>query len=187
MSERGRLIIQILRASRETGVVTSLSQPVVRILRDVGAEEHDSIWVLDRQTRIRLAQEAVSQGVDIESIVDSLTWKDFESLVASVLRENGFRCIESLRRRGDAIADGMEIDVVGVRGHNIVSVDAKMWGTRHDKTSALVLAAKRQNRRTTQLTKMLPILAVKLSIQPGRYTFIPVLVTWLVEDIELVD
>ncbi len=185
MSERGRLIIEILRATRTKGLVTPLSQSAERLLREVRARESDSMGALDTQTRVRLAQEAVELGVDIESIVNALTWKDFEGLVATVLRENGFRCVENFRRRSDS--SGMEIDVIGVRGRRILTVDAKMWGMRRNKASALAMAAKRQAERTLQLMKMLPRLAVQLNMSPGPYTAIPVIVTWLVEDMELIE
>lgn len=81
---------------------------------------------------------------------------------------------------------GMEIDVVGVRGRTIIAIDAKMWGVRSGKGSALKTAAEKQKTRTLELSSELDRLSKKLtSLTNGSYTIFPVLVTWLVEDVEL--
>jgi len=143
-------------------------------------------WTLDRDARIRMAIAVVSRGVDIERVVDALTWKDFEGLVAAILEENGFICVQSLRRRGDMGERGMEIDVIGVRDRRMIVVDAKLWASRMGRTSALRQAAERQAERTHQLADNLSLLMRKMpTLRPGSYTLYPVLVTWLVENVVL--
>jgi hypothetical protein len=80
----------------------------------------------------------------------------------------------------------MEIDVVGVRGKTIIAVDAKMWSVRSGKASALKTAAEKQKTRTLELSLELDRLSKKLeNVVKGSYTIFPVLVTWLVEEVEL--
>jgi hypothetical protein len=94
-------------------------------------------------------------GIEAESVVLNMTWKDFEGLVAQVLSENDFECTESFRRRGNELKEGMEIDVIGVKGDTMLVVDAKMWGVRKNKASALMEAVKKQIIRTERLASQL--------------------------------
>lgn len=143
-------------------------------------------FIVDRSQRIDLAFNAVTHGASFAEIVDLLTWKDFEGFVAGILSENNYRCIESFRRRGNSDIQGMEIDVVGVKGRTVIAVDAKMWGIRGGKTSALRNAADKQKNRTLELASELDRLSKKLTqIPEGVYTIIPSIVTWLVEEVEL--
>ena len=143
---------------------------------------------IDRDDRINLAMKAVALGVQVERVVSLLTWKDFEGLIANILEENSFKCVESFRRRGNQEVEGMEIDVIGVRGSTIVSVDAKLWGVRSGKSSALKTAAENQNGRTYLLSTELDRLSKKmLTLQNGSYRLLPMVVTWLVEDVQFYD
>jgi len=115
-----------------------------------------------------------------------LTWKDFEGLIANILSANSFTCTESFRRRGTSNIKGMEIDVIGIRGHIALSIDAKMWSIRGGKASALRTAAEKQKERTNRLTFQLEKLSKKISsMAKGQYTIFPIMVTWLVEDVEM--
>jgi hypothetical protein len=60
-----------------------------------------------------------------------------------------------------------------------------MWNIRGGKASALAAAALRQKDRTQKLSRMLPELSERLPLFPGEYQFVPALVTWLVEDLEI--
>lgn len=141
---------------------------------------------INREQRITLAKKAVNLGVNFSEIVELLTWKDFEGFVASVLIENNYVCIESYRRRGSSLTKGMEIDVIGQRGKTIVAIDAKMWSIRAGKAAALKKAAEKQKDRTKELSFELSNLSKKIGGLPaGDYQFIPVIVTWLVEEVEL--
>jgi hypothetical protein len=141
------------------------------ILKSMGAHELKSgTWEIERSLRIDLALRAVSFGAEIERVVNLLTWKDFEGFVANILAENDYICVESFRKRGISETKGMEIDVIGVRGNSIVSIDAKMWGIRTGKSSALRTAAKKMS-----------------GLARGQYILKPVLVTWMVEEVVFHD
>ncbi len=140
---------------------------------------------IEREDRINITLLAIHNGIGIERVVEHLTWKDFEGFVARVLEENDFRCTESFRRRGTNLVEGMEIDVIGIKGNTLLAIDAKMWGIRSGKSSALREAARKQSIRTERLGDELERLSKKIpAMKPGRYLLKPIMVTWLVEEVE---
>jgi len=179
-------ILKILEQTKEKDTLTILTdEERVMINRIRAVESHDGAYNLGREERIDLAMIAVNQGVDIAEVVNLLTWKDFEGLIAGILTENGFQCTESFRRRGTSTIGGMEIDVIGIRGRLGFSVDAKMWSIRGGKVTALRTAAEKQKQRTSRLVNQLTRLSQRIPLlKDGTYEFIPVIVTWLVEEVE---
>jgi len=184
-SEIVPVIMKILKQSKEGNEVSDISTLENELLEQLGMS-NSVPFSIDRKQRIELAMIAATHGARVAEIVNLLTWKDFEGLVAGILTENNYRCVESFRRRGNSLIRGMEIDVVGVRGGTIIAVDAKMWGIRSGKVSALKSAAEKQKIRTEELTSELDRLSKKLNpLSEGQYTIYPVIVTWLVEEVEL--
>ena len=135
-SELVQNIKDILKLSKEGNEVSDNSSLNSEVLVQLGLPIIAPIPV-GRSQRIELAMLAVTQGAKVAEIVELLTWKDFEGFVAGILSENSYSCVESFRRRGNSEMHGMEIDVVGVRGRTIIAIDAKMWGVRSGKGSAL--------------------------------------------------
>lgn len=178
-------IMEILKQSKEGNEVSDINTLENELFEQLGIP--NSIpFSIDRKQRIDLALIAATHGANVAEIVNLLTWKDFEGFVAGILSENNYRCVESFRRRGNSLVRGMEIDVVGVRGGTIIAVDAKMWGIRGGKASALKSAAEKQKKRTVELASELDRLSKKLNtLTEGPYTIFPVIVTWLVEEVEL--
>lgn len=180
-------ILEILDQSKETGRVTDLECVDTNLCYEFNLQvDQDGYISVDREKRINLAMFVIEHGAEIAEVVKLLTWKDFEGLVASILSENNFSCTESFRRRGTSDVKGMEIDVIGIRGNVALSVDAKMWSVRGGKASALRPAAEKQKERTIRLTSQLERLSQKIpSMMAGEYNIIPVMVTWLVEEVEI--
>ncbi|MHA2380037.1 MAG: hypothetical protein ACXADS_12255 [Candidatus Thorarchaeota archaeon] len=180
-------VMNVLKCTKESEPLLNVDESMTDLLLEVGATRTtDDSWVFDRSSRVSLALQAISMGAEPESIVNLLTWKDFEGLVAGILDANDYRCVESFRRRGTSEVSGMEIDVIGARGKRIVAVDAKMWGVRAGKSSALRNAAEEQRERTARLCGDIERLAEKMGgFSHGTYTLMPILVTWLVEEIIL--
>ncbi len=177
-----RNIIRVLHLTKSDSL-ERMDNSLEEDLRALGLDAHD--LPLDRSQRIELAMRAIERGADAEEVIEELTWKDFEGLIASILEENGFRCVESFRRRGNGKLRGMEIDVIGIRGRLILSIDAKMWGIRSGKAAAIRKAAENQLARTRRLANELRILETRLGpFASGRYELIPVITTWLVEDLQ---
>jgi len=179
--------MEILDQSKETGVVEYIDTLDMDVCHDLNLQANEGGTIeVARERRIELAMMATEAGVQIADVVNLLTWKDFEGLIASILTENNFRCTESFRRRGTSDVKGMEIDVIGVRGRIIISVDAKMWSVRGGKGSALREAAEKQKIRTSRLSSEMARLSEKIPLMvPGNYTIFPTMVTWLVEEVEM--
>ncbi|MDH4212792.1 MAG: hypothetical protein OEV85_02625 [Candidatus Thorarchaeota archaeon] len=180
-------IIEILREAKENGIITGQNGFKRDILEHLGVYgDKDGVIVVDREKRIDLAMAAVEKGMEISEVISFLTWKDFEGLIAGILVENGFRCIESYRRKGNSFERGMEIDVIGVRGRLVFAIDAKMWGVRGGKSSSLRTAVEKQKVRTKKLVNQSDHLSRKMKAEiQGQYEFVPIIVTWLVEEVEL--
>jgi hypothetical protein len=180
-------IKEILKQTKELGELTITESLTSAVLDQLGlATSIKSAISIDREQRIALSQKAVQLGESIPEIVKLLTWKDFEGFVASILTANSYNCVESFRRRGNSLFHGMEIDVIGVRGDTIISIDAKMWSIRGGKASALKKAAEKQKDRTLELGDELDRLSKKMNnLETREYRLFPVLVTWLVEEVEL--
>jgi len=180
-------ILEILDQSKETGKVVDFECIDTDLCYELNlCVNQDGTMAVDREKRIDLAMLITEHGAEIAEVVKLMTWKDFEGLIASILGENSFACTESFRRRGTSEVKGMEIDVIGIRGHMALSVDAKMWSVRGGKASALRTAAEKQKERTFRLTSQLPQLSKKIpSMMKGLYNIIPVMVTWLVEEVEI--
>jgi Holliday junction resolvase len=189
MPDFNNTILEILKQTKENGVITKENRVVMRVLEDFGIHRSkEGMIVVDREKRIDLAMCAVERGQDIAEVIGLLTWKDFEGLIATILAENGFRSIESYRRRGNDIEKGMEIDVIGIQGPVVLSIDAKMWGIRGGKAAALRTAAVKQKERTMKLVANSEHLSKKIQFETQRdYEFFPILVTWLVEEVELFE
>lgn len=180
-------ITEVLKQTKEGGEITSTDSLTTKGLERIGLSMPNEIPVnISRTQRIDLAKMAVEEGATITQVINLLTWKDFEGFVASILSDNSYRCVESYRRRGNSEIQGMEIDVIGIKGDLIVSIDAKMWSIRSGKASALKTAAEKQKRRTTELSEELDKLSKKIGVLAEKtYRLFPVLVTWLVEEVEL--
>jgi len=179
-------IIDVLKQTKENDKLLLTNSFDKEMLEHLGLLQTGEEFIIDRSQRIDLAKRAVEQGARISEIVELLTWKDFEGFVTSILVANSYRCVESFRRRGNSLMHGMEIDVIGVKGATIIAIDAKMWGTRSGKTSALKTAAEKQKTRTQELSEELDRLARKMGgLTVREYQLLPVIVTWLVEEVEL--
>lgn len=180
-------IREVLRRTKESSEFTPINTEEHDVLEYIGVSlSAETPIIIDRTHRIDLAKVAIQNGASIAEIVELLTWKDFEGFVASILAANSFYCVESFRRKGNSKMHGMEIDVIGARGGTVIAIDAKMWGIRSGKASALKRAAEKQKVRTRELSKELDRLSKKMNrLSPREYLLHPVLVTWLVEEVEL--
>jgi hypothetical protein len=180
---------EILRQTKENEVIRGTTSFDSEVIKNFNIHQSkDGSFVVSREKRIELAMSLVRRGQDFAEVINLLTWKDFEGFIASILTKHGFRCTESFRRRGNALIKGMEIDVLGVRGQSVLSIDAKMWGLRRGKSSAIRSAAEKQKERTQRLFSQQEALMERLPIAAAKeYAVYPVIVTWLVEEVELHD
>ncbi len=178
-------ILELLKRTKTSPILTNPSTSMKWLLAHHGIKQEGEI-IINREDRMALATAAVLLRADIEEVVQHLNWKDFEGFVARILVENNYSCVESFRRRGNAEIKGMEIDVIGLKNRTLLVIDAKMWGVRSGKASALRTAIDKQKERTDRLSNQLDRLAKKMTkLKAGTYELLPIMVTWLVEDIEI--
>jgi len=148
-----KVLIEILRLSRErnrvqiTDVASSARVTdsfAKRVLTDA-LIENDNDWIsLSPRFRISLALDIARAG-RLSDSVRVLTWQEFEKFAEECLREAGFQTEKNVRVRGDGRA--WQIDVVGVRGGLILTVDCKHWNTP-GSISKFKLAAEHQRTAT---------------------------------------
>jgi Holliday junction resolvase-like predicted endonuclease len=117
-----------------------------------------------------VAMSLCSLGVPPEDVSSLLSWKEFESFCADLLRSAGLRVCENVRLR-KPIA---QIDIVAEGTSVVLSVDCKHW-KRGASASALAKVAEDQNRRNELLRKTIPdappIISVIITLaqQPERF------------------
>ena len=112
----------------------------------------------------------VIRGKRIEEAVGKFDWKDFESIVSDIFRENGFAVRNNFRFKTER---RWEIDLVAVRGNDVLCVDCKRWSDGREKTWSLSKAAKEQSQRTKEFNKFIKsnmIARVMMKIPEGNFT-----------------
>lgn len=98
-------------------------KPVVRSLVEAGiAELEGDVLLAPEGIRVLAALQAMREGVDIGSVSRRLTWRDFESLTASVMEGSGFKIW-----RGFRVHKVLEVDVIGVDTGFALVIDCKHW------------------------------------------------------------
>lgn len=122
----------------------------------------------------------IFSGKDIEEVIESFDWKEFENITAEIFRENDFIVKQKVRFK---TVRRYEIDIIAARGQTVLCVDCKQWGGGRYKTTSLKYAAKDQEERTKEFFKFLknnPIAQVNLKVNES-FKFYPLIVTWLQE------
>ena len=98
-----------------------------------------------------VAMSLCSLGVPPEEVSSLLSWKEFESFCADVLRSAGFMVRENVHLRKPAA----QIDIVAKGISIVLSIDCKHW-KRGASASALARVAQDQNKRNKQLRATIP-------------------------------
>src|SRR2546425_13028466 len=151
-----KVLIEILRLSRErnrvqiTDVASSARVTdsfAKRVLTDA-LIENDNDWIsLSPRFRISLALDIARAG-RLSDSARVLTWQEFEKFAEECLREAGFQTEKNVRVQGDGRA--WQIDIVGIRGDLVVTMDCKHWNTP-GYLSKFRLAAEHQRNATLHL------------------------------------
>ncbi|MCK5303486.1 MAG: hypothetical protein KAJ96_10120, partial [Candidatus Thorarchaeota archaeon] len=81
-------ILFLLKNTKDSSALEVVDRRTVGVLESLGTSRGlDDTWIVSRRNRIALAFKAVALGSPIEAIVELLTWKDFEGVVAEILEE----------------------------------------------------------------------------------------------------
>ena len=102
---------------------------------------------LSPRKRVQLAMEVARQGKSNDA-TRALSWQEFERFAEECLGEAGFQTEKNVRVTGDGRA--WQIDIVGLRGDLVVTVDCKHWNTP-GYLSRFKLAAEHQRNATLHL------------------------------------
>ena len=127
-------------------------------------------------------KQRILEGKQIENIIQKIDWKEFEKLIAEILKKHDFNVYNNFRFKTDR---RFEIDVLAIRHKTSLLIDCKQWGRGRYKTTGLKYSVKEQKERAKQLKKFLknnPVAQAKLKIEKTT-KFIPLLVTWYEEEL----
>jgi len=133
-------------------------------------------------TDLNKIEQRIQCGEEIEKIIKEIDWKEFEKLIAEILKKHDFNVHNNFRFKTNR---RFEIDVLAIRHKTTLLIDCKQWGRGRYKKTGLKYSVKEQKERTKQLKKFLknnPIAQVKLNIKK-TVKFIPLIVTWFEEEL----
>jgi Holliday junction resolvase-like predicted endonuclease len=118
-----------------------------------------------------VAMSLCSLGVTTEEVSSLLSWKEFESFCANLLRAAGYEVREDVQLRKPRA----QIDLVAFGPSLVLSVDCKHW-KKEASASPLAKVAQDQHRRNAQLKKALsgskPIVSVILMLSHQGERFV---------------
>lgn len=141
----------------------------------------DRQWLFDGPAKIRVAMRAIQLGQPERSILDALTWQEFEDYVAAAFDFHDFVVHRRFRFTTNR---RYEIDVVALRKPILFCVDCKHYGIRLGKSSALRVAVEAQIQRTEALANSFAAHQAALNCTGWHNcTLLPLLVTMLNEEL----
>jgi Holliday junction resolvase-like predicted endonuclease len=127
-------------------------------------------------------KQRILKSEQIEDIIQDMDWREFEKLIAEILKRHDFNVHNNFRFKTDR---RFEIDILATRNKTSLLIDCKQWGRGRYKKTGLKYSVKEQKERTRQLKKFLknnPAAQAELKIKKTT-KFIPLLVTWFEEEI----
>jgi len=127
-------------------------------------------------------KQRILEGEQIEDIIQKIDWKEFEKLIAEILKKHNFNVHSNFRFKTDR---RFEVDVLAIRNKTSLLIDCKQWGRGRYKKTGLKYSVEEQEERTKQLKNFLknnPIAQAELKIKKTT-KFIPLLVTWFEEEL----
>jgi Holliday junction resolvase-like predicted endonuclease len=190
MLNNGALLRTLLEAAKgqstlaEPQLMTFLSPPqFLSRLESAGLlrRQADNTWLFGGSAKIRAAMRAIQLGQPERSILDALTWQEFEDYVAAAFDLHDFFVH---RRFRFATTRRFEIDVVAARKPVLFCVDCKHYGIRLGKSSILRVAVEEQIQRTEALASTFAAHQAALNCVGWQdCMLLPLLVTMLSEDL----
>ncbi len=170
MTKKGPVLIE--NVNNDARIPSSTAQKLLGKLQNEGLIylREGSIEV-EKNSRLKLAVKAVSEGGDLEHISNLLRWQEFEEITAFSLKNYGYTVSNNVRFKG--AARRWEIDVVGCKKPLVICIDCKHW--QHAITpSALKRIVESQLDRTKAFADSLP--KIKLNFECTQWNkakFIP--------------
>lgn len=163
------------------------SQMLERDLHALG--ELSLVSVLDRSIyvspaqKVRLSVEALSLGCSLGDLCKSLSWGEFEDFSLEALHANNFSVCKHFRFKSNNRR--WEIDLVALRGSQILLIDCKHWSKGH-QASSLRRAAEKSLVCTKALLAVMPSLSERLAIDRlSSVVIFPVILTLLRSPVQI--
>ncbi|TFG04210.1 MAG: hypothetical protein EU536_05025 [Promethearchaeota archaeon] len=191
MQGLNRFILDLLRLSKDQEEIAleklvldrDLSESIVlKLLQHLRGELGAVIQVKDKEvyvpkaTKMKLVEKALQESIDLDEIIKTLHWRDFESFCLRVLDYHEF--CTTLNLHFSINKKRYEIDVIGIRRQLILAIDAKKWKT--GRSSALKVMVRNQIDRCKALAQSLGIPKIRDQLnltKDNDISIIPMLVT----------
>jgi len=193
------VLYAILQRSKETQEVsidqiaeqTKLSnQQVIEIIANLNEDTSSKLSFnkntiyIPRKNKAQIILKVIESGFDLDRIIDSLHWSDFENFCLTVFEFHEFQTFQNFHFTQKR--NRYEIDVLGFRDPLMFAIDAKKWKTGH--AGALKAVAKKQIDRIKALSEYLqkPANQAKLHLKNvPNLRIIPLIVTSKMYEIQI--
>ncbi|MGQ9514738.1 MAG: hypothetical protein ACUVTL_06790 [Thermoproteota archaeon] len=113
-------------------------------------EIRNEVIIIDDATWVSLLENAIRKGILLYEVASKISWQRFEFLTEEALIRHDFKTRRNIRFRSESRR--WEIDVVGVRGDDLICFDCKQWKT-HRNASLLKRSAVDQVNRVAALAQ----------------------------------
>ena len=133
------------------------------------SEEGDLVKASLNQ-RMEIAVRAITAGADFERVSRSLSWLEFEEMVAYTFEENGYDV--SRRFRFQAEGRRWEIDVLAVRRPLVVCAECKHWASGLGNMTARKIVETHLE-KVRVLSENAAEVAERMKLNGGRVIFVP--------------
>jgi Holliday junction resolvase-like predicted endonuclease len=128
------------------------------------------VAINEKNARMVRGIAAVRAGATLDEVGKTLTWKEFESFCAALLRAKGFEVLENLTLTKPRV----QIDIVARTPSVALVVDCKHWAKDMGQSSldrVVMAQAKRARILRAKMPQLEPmvVVVVSLSDETGRY------------------
>ncbi len=159
-------------------LIKAIDRETMGVLKDRGIIKENSDRTKVNVSRVKLALFLASMGGDLDEIVNSLTWQEFEDLIDQGFKVNGY---ETKKHFVFHLEDERcEIDILAKRKNHYFAVECKHW--LHWRK----MKASRLKKETSALLRKCYLLSFYLKMKgvEARYIF-PLVVTAQKENVRV--
>jgi|ECHvirMinimDraft_2_1075157.scaffolds.fasta_scaffold00175_5 Holliday junction resolvase-like predicted endonuclease len=151
-------------------ILNSLSEGIEHLNTWVG-----SYWKLT-VPRLFLALQLDPSGLG--ELIDGIEWREFEDLVGFILDRWGYAVLRNVRLR--LSGESMEIDLISVKGSDVLLIEAKKW-----RRNAMKSVAESHLRKAKLIRDNWLSVIQRLGLPIHYARIYPIIVSWKKEDAEL--
>jgi Holliday junction resolvase-like predicted endonuclease len=192
MNIEANLLIALLRLTKDGPVPQETIKKEVRVPQAVFSKllrtlQNDGLIYVDGKLietnvprRLDIAIRAMKSGADVETVSDTLEWREFEAIAAVAFEDNAYHVRKNVRFKQGGRR--WEVDVVGYRRPFVVCIDCKHWHHRLSR-SAVEKIVDEQIARVYALMQSWPSLARTVPTQSfNTLRFVPVILSLITDE-----